>query len=253
VQSDSIRKQMRAYSIFGRRKTTVNHAFASAIAPNEEYDDDRVDEAMRILEQDPNRLTCVYCGQEATGWDHVFSLVKNNEFSGYGHVLRNLVPSCGDCNSSKGSMNWSDFFKSEYLKNKVHDGRRLETNEMRLTSYVKDLKPVGTSEIRRLCPTEMDRLDLLKAKIFDQMKEADEVGNIVRSKVSKYSALNHSSVDEQPDYTSRKERVHKFYDPKSRNNCGRGHHDFRPEKGTRYQYCPKCGATKTVLPKGSTY
>jgi len=37
----SIASHLRHYSMLGRRRTTINHAFASAAAPSDEFDDER--------------------------------------------------------------------------------------------------------------------------------------------------------------------------------------------------------------------
>jgi len=108
----SIRKHLRPYEIVAHRRTTINHAFASAISPNDEYDDGRVRAAIRALGQNPEtELSCVYCGQPAQTWDHVFATVKKSEFSGYGHRIGNLLPCCKPCNSAKGNKNWRKFLE----------------------------------------------------------------------------------------------------------------------------------------------
>ena len=56
----SIRSHLAPYSIFSKRKTTVAHAFASALAPLDEYDKDKLKVALDALGQknfDP--LSCV--------------------------------------------------------------------------------------------------------------------------------------------------------------------------------------------------
>ena len=56
----SIRSHLAPYSIFSKRKTTVAHAFASALAPLDEYDEDKLKVALDALGQknfDP--LSCV--------------------------------------------------------------------------------------------------------------------------------------------------------------------------------------------------
>ena len=39
---------------------------------------------------------CVYCGREATGFDHLYPVSKGGE-----HTIGNLAPACGSCNSRK--------------------------------------------------------------------------------------------------------------------------------------------------------
>ena len=90
-----IKPHLRPYSIVQRRKTTINHAFASALAPCDEYDEERLKQAMAALGQtDLNDLRCVYCGAGGETWDHLVGLVKNSELHGYGHQVGNLAGRC---------------------------------------------------------------------------------------------------------------------------------------------------------------
>lgn len=110
----SIGKHLEPYSIYKKRRTTINHAFASAIAPSETYNEARLDEALKLLGQDPTRdLNCVYCDAPADTWDHLVGLVKSRGPSGHGHQLHNLVPCCKSCNSKKGGKAWEDFLQDK--------------------------------------------------------------------------------------------------------------------------------------------
>ena len=103
MRTSTIRKHLDTYKIASERKTTINHAFASALAPADAFDKDRVARAMEVLGQDPSGdLHCVYCFADAETWDHVVGLVKDGNLRGYGRQLGNLVPCCKNCNSSKG-------------------------------------------------------------------------------------------------------------------------------------------------------
>jgi hypothetical protein len=56
----SIKGHLKAYSIYARRATTINHAFAAAVAPHDAFDDKRVREALETLGQDPEKaIACV--------------------------------------------------------------------------------------------------------------------------------------------------------------------------------------------------
>lgn len=114
MKRKAIRTHLQPYSIVKRRKTTINHAFASALALNEEYDDHQVAEALRFLGQDPDAdLLCSYCEDRAAEtWDHIFGLVSEGEYFGYGHSLGNLLPCCKQCNSRKGGKDWREFLMS---------------------------------------------------------------------------------------------------------------------------------------------
>src|SRR5207245_323792 len=126
-----IRRHLRPYSIANRRRTTINHAFASAIAQYDEFDQNRVESAMRELGLDSRFLACAYCeSRKATAWDHLVGLVKDGRYSGYGHVLGNLIPCCGDCNSEKGNKDWKMF-----LRSKIPDNAKSETKIALIDRY----------------------------------------------------------------------------------------------------------------------
>lgn len=72
MKKATLKYHLNPYSIFTKRRTTINHAFASALAPNDQYDEKVIDDALRVLGQNPDHdLTCVYCGQDAETWDHL--------------------------------------------------------------------------------------------------------------------------------------------------------------------------------------
>ena len=100
-----VRSYLKAYSLVAKRTTAISHAFAAAIAPDEDFDDKRVREAMAVLGKDADSdLLCASCGDKAKTWDHVHATVKETEFGGHGHRLGNLLPCCKPCNSNKGNQ-----------------------------------------------------------------------------------------------------------------------------------------------------
>jgi len=122
-----MRSHLKPYVIVARRKTTINHAFAAAIAPSDEYTDESVREAIVFLGQDPDQpLRCAYCGDSAKTWDHVFATVKDSHFSGYGHRLGNLLPCCKPCNSAKGNKNWRSYLEGLGLPNQLDQSTRID-------------------------------------------------------------------------------------------------------------------------------
>jgi 5-methylcytosine-specific restriction endonuclease McrA len=112
VRAKSIASHLKPYSILKKRRTTIAHAFASALAPTDVYDEDKVITALRALRQDPDNLRCVYCFEPAQTWDHLFNLVKNGESNGHGHQIGNLVPCCRHCNSAKGGKTFEAYIDS---------------------------------------------------------------------------------------------------------------------------------------------
>ena len=75
MQLKSIASHLRPYRMLARRRTTINHMFAAAIAPHDLFDEERVREAVALLGNDPDSdLACAYCGELAETWDHVFAI-----------------------------------------------------------------------------------------------------------------------------------------------------------------------------------
>jgi 5-methylcytosine-specific restriction endonuclease McrA len=177
VKKSSIKFHLSPYSIRRKRQTTINHAFASAIAPVDKYDEKRLDEALRLLGQDPDgELTCIYCGRPAETWDHLHSLVKDAKLSGFGHQLGNLVPCCKECNSRKGAKDWEAF-----LKNVLSEQTAFEERCNLITSYrdryVDRINPASLAE---KCPEDWNRYCEIKSHIINLMKEADDIAEKLR-------------------------------------------------------------------------
>ena len=179
MNKQSIKKHLSIYSIFQKRKTTINHAFASALAPNDQYDEQIIDNALRHLGQNPEEhLKCVYCGNLAETWDHLVGLVKNSEFRGFGHQIGNLVPCCKRCNSKKGSKDWRKFIQIE-ITDELERGKLEEQLEKHIQTYAKYL---DLDQIKQKIPQELVRYNELKEQIFNLMREADEVAQMIRNK-----------------------------------------------------------------------
>jgi 5-methylcytosine-specific restriction endonuclease McrA len=93
------------FTITGRT-TSIRNVFVAAIVPVIRPSIDEIRMALEILALDPRDLRCCYCGDVSTEWDHLRPLVKDGKPTGYPSSIRNLVPSCGKCNQSKGKSNW---------------------------------------------------------------------------------------------------------------------------------------------------
>ncbi len=179
MKKESIKTHLQSYSIMKKRQTTINHAFASAIAPNDLYDANVLKEAIVLLGQDSEKdLFCVYCDESAETWDHVFGLVKDLKFSGYGHVIGNLLPCCKKCNSEKGNKDWEGFIK---IKNGDNSAAKVNMLKQYFKKYLP--KKVDYKEIKAVCPVEIDQLDLIKDKIIELFKEADVIAEKLRERI----------------------------------------------------------------------
>jgi hypothetical protein len=177
MKLSAIRAHLRPYSIVQKRKTTINHAFASALAPCDDYDEERLGRAMAALgQEDLNDLSCVYCGARAETWDHLIGLVKDSELRGYGHQVGNLVPCCRACNSSKGNRDWREFLRAS-----GRDEADCARIERMLTEYLHTFAvEVDLGRVRYEHPTEWQIYTEIKDRILELMAEADIVAERLR-------------------------------------------------------------------------
>ena len=163
-----------------KRKSTFANAFASALAPYDEYTAAAVAEAMRDLEQHPDAdLQCVYCGEAAATWDHVFSRVIKGEFSGHGHRIRNLVPCCRTCNESKGRKPWRSFLET---RNPPDKDDRIRRMEQFLGST--NAQPINREGVKGNADEELKRFLEIRSQVFDLLAEADHLAVNIRLKTT---------------------------------------------------------------------
>lgn len=180
MKKTSIKAHLKKYSLVQKRKTTINNAFASAFAPFDTYDEQRIDDAITFLGQIPDgNMVCVYCGDDAETWDHLVSLVEGGKLRGFGHQLGNLVPCCKACNSQKGSKDFAVFIKNS---TKIK-GDKEELME-RLRAYAqKFAQPLSIELVETNAPKEWQRYNQIRSEIIELLKEADELADVLRERI----------------------------------------------------------------------
>jgi hypothetical protein len=177
MKIESIKKHLSPYSIYQKRHTTIAHAFASALAPVDVYDEAKLLNALKAFGQkDADDIRCVYCEKPAQTWDHLVCLVKKGELNGYGHQIGNLVPSCKDCNSSKGAKDFRVFVAGLISLSDAQKKRLLT----RLENHQQLAKPFKAGDSPADIRKKLDQLKSLKAKIYDLMKQADAIASEIK-------------------------------------------------------------------------
>lgn len=167
----SIKNHLQPYVISRKRISTIRNAFAAAIAHYDDFEEDNVRKAVECLGQNPDsELFCVYCGGEAKTWDHLFPLVKESIYSGYGHQIGNLVPCCASCNSNKGGKNWKTWLSTKSFADIDKKIAMIENYHDRF--FRKD---------ERSEPLTEEYFGLL-TKILRLMTEADELAKKIRAR-----------------------------------------------------------------------
>lgn len=180
MKKKDLKRHLNIYSIFKKRHTTINHAFASAISYFDNYNETEIDKALKKLGQKPNNdLKCVYCQKKAETWDHLEALVKNGMFTGFGHQLGNLVPCCKKCNSSKGKKTHIDYINGLNIED---EQKKIITNL--LNNYKIEFKNniIDIESEEYLTLTE--EYFAIKSQIFELMKEADKKAELIRQKLN---------------------------------------------------------------------
>jgi len=179
MKKEDIKRHLRDYSIYAKRKTTITHVFASALSVADTYDEKRINAGLRTLGQDPDKdLLCVYCGKPAETWDHIIAIVKDGKFSGYGHQVGNLIPCCKDCNSKKGNRNWREFLTTKRPNELINPDFIIK-----IEAYIKN----NTTQFSELLDDEInadiEKLEQIKEKITHLMKLGDDQAKVIRDKL----------------------------------------------------------------------
>lgn len=107
--------------------------------------DAEVREALEVLGM-LDEISCVYCGDTSTEWDHLRPLVEKQRPTGYISEIHNLVPACGKCNQSKGNKNWLVWMRS---------AARLSPTSRGVTDIDARIERLHTYESRAV-PTRID-------------------------------------------------------------------------------------------------
>lgn len=180
----SIASHLRPYVMLARRRTTINHAFAAAVAPSDTYDEATVSEAMLVLNIDPSGdLDCAYCGEPAETWDHIFATVRHSRFSGHGHRLGNLLPCCKPCNSKKGNKAWYAHLRSLAMADDLRAKR-----ESAIASFI---HRYGVLEPTIVTSPDHDRLEAIRLQVLELLTEGDAIAARIRqSSMSPDNAAN---------------------------------------------------------------
>jgi HNH endonuclease len=171
------------------RTTSIRNVFVAAIIPIVRPSADEIRQVLEILELDPSDLRCSYCGDRATEWDHLRPLVKEGKPTGYPSSIRNLVPSCGKCNQSKGSTNWKEWMlgvaRHSPSARKIADIKHRIARLERLESWANCI-PLNVKEL--VSPELWEQYYTMQEEILTKMRAAQklaiEVALEIKSKTS---------------------------------------------------------------------
>jgi hypothetical protein len=168
------------------RSSSITNSFVNSIIPVISPTEAQISRALDILEISHTDMTCAYCGDRSTEWDHLNPLVANKQATGFISEIENLVPACGKCNQSKGNKPWRDWMVS---------GARLSPKTRRIADIDRRIKILGEYE-KRNKPSQFDFRSVVGSekwdaywedwhKVQDAMKDAQCLAEEIRLAVHK--------------------------------------------------------------------
>jgi HNH endonuclease len=158
------------------RSSSIRNVFVAAILSVVPPTATEIKQVLSILHMVPGALECAYCGSVATEWDHLRPLVNNGRPTGYATSIRNLVPSCGKCNQSKGKCEWRIWMRGNAkLSPKSRGIPDLEARILRLEAYEKwaNCQPLRIQEL--VHPELWEKYYKLQDEILIKMREAQVI------------------------------------------------------------------------------
>jgi hypothetical protein len=172
-------RQRKARTITSR-VSSVTNGFVQAILPRSLPDAAESRRVLDILGIDPADLRCAYCGDTAHHWDHLYPYVKAKRPSGYLNEARNLVPSCGPCNTSKSGKHWRDWMLgsargSPTARSVPGTGDRVGRLERLERELGLDPRPLSEFVDPALWEAYWGRRDEIERLLFEAQREAEQI------------------------------------------------------------------------------
>jgi hypothetical protein len=172
------------------RTSSITNSFVQAIIPMDSYSEEQRAEALAKLGMTMERLSCIYCGSPTTDWDHLRPLVRDSRPTGYISEIKNLVPSCGPCNQSKGAADWKAWMVGKARGSPTTRGVTDIVNRVsRLDEFV-SWGNVSRLSFENMVPHDMwrdywDQLD----KVTDAMRAAQQKATLVRQHIMEFKQV----------------------------------------------------------------
>ena len=120
---------------------------------------------------------CAYCGGKANTLDHLFCPINDSLFTGYDNNIRNLIPCCQICNSSKGKKTiyeWLDNPTTELAK-KIVEEDGYEERRKKIDNYIKQNKSYKKSINKKIVKKLNERAKQFKLVEQKYLEELDQI------------------------------------------------------------------------------
>jgi hypothetical protein len=174
-----------------QRVSSVTNSFVQAVIPWVAPTADEQAKALDVLGMSFAEIECVYCGVVASDWDHLRPLVRGKRPTGFISDYKNLVPSCGRCNQSKGAHEWRSWIdgraKGSPASRKIAD---IEMRKANLEAFEiwGDVSALRLEELAspELWVAHWNNLEKLERGMFEAQRHAE----VLRAEIAKNLAEN---------------------------------------------------------------
>jgi hypothetical protein len=195
IKNKQVFKMPKNVKIAGR-KSSVTNSFVNGIILCIKPTVVEVEECLSILGLNHQNLTCAYCGDKCSEWDHFRPIVKDKKPTGYISEIANLVPSCGKCNQSKSGAYWKSWMLSGASGSpKSRNIPDLEDRVRRLDEF-ENWKPVQKINFEDIAGEHLwNEYWTIHDKLHAMMSEAQLVQNKIRDCINPITHNKHELVN----------------------------------------------------------
>ncbi|MGV8856949.1 HNH endonuclease signature motif containing protein [Rhodoglobus sp.] len=166
------------------RSSSITNSFVNGIIPVVPPNSSQIDGALKVLDMEDS-VTCAYCGDPASEWDHLRPLVVDKKPTGYISEIQNLVPACGKCNQSKGNKPWHSWmFSPARLSPATRRVPGLEERASRLMDYESSGDPTFIDFASLAGEDLWEEHWENHAKILTAMRHAELTAGLIRIKIA---------------------------------------------------------------------
>lgn len=189
----------KAVSILGRFSSVTN-SFVNSIIPVVVPTAAQIREALNVLGMSET-VSCSYCGDPWTEWDHLHPIVIDQKPTGYIHEIENLVPACGKCNQSKGNKPWREWMFGDAAKSpKTRRIADIVERASRLQAYEASQAPTKLNLAEIVGVEEWSAYWLRWKDLAILMRTATEHAGRIRALVATNQATGDSGPQPVDDY-----------------------------------------------------
>ncbi|MBD8877757.1 HNH endonuclease [Roseibium polysiphoniae] len=176
-----------------QRTSSMTNSFVQAVIPWVEPSRQERAEALAKLDMTEEAMKCVYCDGKATDWDHLRPLVKNKRPTGYISDYKNLVPSCGLCNQSKGASEWKSWIDGPAPNSPKSRGVNTKPRSEKLERFEAwgNVQPKNLAE---MVPSELwaEHWENLES-LIDSIKKSQSHAAKIQQAIQRYFSDHHSA------------------------------------------------------------